>query len=116
MPKCLGFRRVLFRSLTAGPRAAVAPGVPGTSLPSSSRPALDIPETMSQFKGRPRRYQGGPSSRAGTRSRADGNSLESWLAGSGDDRRLVRGGDLLLRQRPRSAAKSVSRFVGATRL
>jgi hypothetical protein len=53
------------------------------------------------------------------RGRAPGRRWDFWkssLAGGWDYRCLVRGGDLLLRQRPRSAAKSVSRFVGATRL
>src|ERR1019366_6879961 len=50
-------------------------------------PAPEIPGTWSKPKGKPRKYQSRPSSRAGTRSREGGDSLESWLAGSGDDRR-----------------------------
>jgi hypothetical protein len=62
---------------------AVAPGVPGTSLPSSSRPALEVPRTISKAKGAPRKYQSGPSSRAVACSREDGDSGESCLAGVG---------------------------------
>jgi hypothetical protein len=70
-----------------GHQIAVPPGAPGTSLRLQPLPPPDIPGSVSKPKGAPRKYQDGPSSRAGTRSREDGDSLESWLAGSGDDRR-----------------------------
>jgi hypothetical protein len=54
--------------LIDGLRAALALGVPGTSLRVRLLPALDIPGTMSKPKGTPRKYQNGPSSCAGTRS------------------------------------------------
>jgi len=56
-------------------------------------PAPEIPGTGSKPKGKPRKYQDGPSSWAATASWEDGDSLESGPAGSGDYRCVVRGGD-----------------------
>jgi hypothetical protein len=48
--------------LIAGHRAVMAPGVPGTSLPSRSRPALEVPGNTSKPNETPRIYQDGPTS------------------------------------------------------
>jgi hypothetical protein len=77
-----------------GHQIAVPPGAPGTSLRLQPLPALDIPGTMSKPKGTPRKYHDWASSCTGTRSREDGDSLDSCLAGGRDYRRLVRGGDV----------------------
>ena len=62
--------------LIDGHRAAVAPGVPGTSLRLQVVPAPEIPGTMSKAKGAPRKYQDGSFSCTGTGSGEDGDSLE----------------------------------------
>ena len=77
-----------------GHQIAMPPGGPGTFLRLQPLPAPDIPRNTSKTKGEPRKYQDRPSSRSGTRSREDGDSLESWLAGGGDYRRVVRGRDM----------------------
>ena len=63
-----------------------APGLDtgaGLGFPGRLRvlPAPEIPGTMSKPKGKPRKYQDGPSSCAGTRSREDGDSSRASLAG-----------------------------------
>ena|ERR1039458_3585805 len=74
-------------------RAAVALVFPVLLFPLSPLPALEVPENTSKTKGRPRKHQDGPASCVGIASGTGGNSLESCLAGGGDYRRLVRGGD-----------------------
>ena len=74
-----------------------APGLytgAGLGFPDRLRvlPAPDVPGTMSKPKGKPRKYQDGPSSCAGTRS--GGEMGISWTLvwlGGGDYRRLVHG-------------------------
>ena len=59
-------------------------GFPGTFLALRSLPALDIPGNTSKANGAPRKYQNRPSSRTGTRSGEDGDSLDVFPGRGGD--------------------------------
>ena len=69
--------------LIDGYRAAVAPGVPCTSLPVMSRPALEVPGARSKPKGTPRKYQDGVFPCPATAAGEDGDSLDSCPTGVG---------------------------------
>ena len=65
-----------------GHQIAVPPGAPGTSLRLQPLPAPEIPGTGSKPKGKPRKYQDGPSPCAGTRS-GEGWGFLGLLSGLG---------------------------------
>src|ERR1035437_10983641 len=91
-------------SLDGGRRAARGPWrFRCTSLPSRSRPALEVPGNTSKTKGKPRKYPSGPSSWAATASGEGGDSRESCLARGGDYRGLVRGRDMDLHEGDRKS-------------
>ena len=78
--------------LDGGRRAARGPWrFRCTSLPSRSRPALEVPGNTSKTKGAPRKYQDGPASWPRSRFREGQDSLDCCMAGDADYRRLVRG-------------------------
>ena len=70
-------------------------GFPGVLFfPSGPLPAPEIPGNTSKPQGAPRKYHDWASSRAGTRSREDGDSLDVFPGRGGDYRRMVGGRDM----------------------